>query len=77
MEKSVKKSASRFAPAKVAAAITGAATAIMGGSAFAAGEVTAALTGSIDASDLWSGGAVILGACAVIAMINLGRRLAR
>lgn len=77
MEKSVNKSASRFTPAKVAAAITGAATAVMGGSAFAAGEITAALTGAIDTSDLWSGGSIILGACAVVAMIGLGRRLAR
>ncbi|MGE4339078.1 MAG: hypothetical protein AB7E55_24360 [Pigmentiphaga sp.] len=73
----MKKSVSRFVPVKVAAAITGAATAVMGGSAFAAGELQAALTDSIDKSDLWAGGAIILGACAVIAMINLGRRLAR
>lgn len=73
----MKKSVSRFVPAKVGAAVVGAAGAIMTGSALAAGEITAALTDSIDKADLWTGGAVILGACAVIAMIGLGRRLAR
>lgn len=72
-----KKSVSRFVPAKVAAAVTGAATAIMGGSALAAGEITAALSDGIDKADLLTAGAVILGACAVIAMIGLGRRLAK
>lgn len=72
-----KKFASRFAPAKVGAAIVGAATSVMAGSALAAGEVTTALTDGIDKADLLTAGAVILGACAVVAMIGLGRRLAK
>ncbi|WP_288729957.1 hypothetical protein [uncultured Pseudoxanthomonas sp.] len=56
-----------------AVAVTGLATV----PAFAAGEVEAALTAGIDKGDLMAGGIVILGACAVIAMIALGRRLAK
>jgi hypothetical protein len=70
-------SVSALVPPKAAAAVTGAVSTLAGASAFAAGELTAAVTDSIDKSDLWGAGAVILGACAVIAMINLGRRLAK
>lgn len=65
------------APAKIAAGVTAAAAAVMSGSAFAAGEVAAAMTDGIDKSDLLAGGVIVLGACAVIAMIGLGRRLAK
>ncbi|MEA9578669.1 hypothetical protein VC218_07000 [Xanthomonas nasturtii] len=63
--------------AKAAAAVTAAAASVMAGSAFAAGEVTAAMTDGIDKGDILTAGAVILGACAVVAMIGLGRRLAK
>jgi hypothetical protein len=67
----------KFAPAKIVTGVVAGAAAIMSGSAFAAGEVTAALTDGIDKADLLTAGAVILGACAVVAMIGLGRRLAK
>ncbi|APP80714.1 hypothetical protein [Xanthomonas hortorum] len=63
--------------AKAAAGVTAAAASVMAGSAFAAGEVAAAMTDGIDKSDLLAGGVIVLGACAVIAMIGLGRRLAK
>jgi len=46
------------------------------GSAFA-GPVSEALTDGIDKADLLAGGTIILVACAVVAMIGLGRRLAK
>lgn len=70
-------SVSTLVPPKAAAAVAGAVATVTGASAFAANEISAALTDAIDKSDLWAGGAVILGACAVVAMIGLGRRLAR
>lgn len=56
-----------------AVALTGLATV----PAFAADEIKTALTGSIDSADLWAGGGVILSACAIIAAVGLGRRLAK
>ncbi|XQA60990.1 hypothetical protein ACM9XD_16510 [Xanthomonas sacchari] len=65
-------------PSKIIAGIVAGATAIMSGVAAAAdGTVTTALTAGIDKTDLATGGGIILGACAVVAMVALGRRLAR
>lgn len=65
-----------FAPARVTAAVIGTAMTIVASSAIA-GPVTEALTDGIDKADLLAGGAIILVACAVVAMIGLGRRLAK
>lgn len=54
-----------------------ASTAMMAAPAFAASEISTALTENIDKADLLAGGVIILGACAVIALIGLGRRLAK
>ncbi|WP_058362715.1 hypothetical protein [Xanthomonas translucens] len=68
----------KFAPVKIVTGVVAAAAVVMSGSAFAAGTAVAdALTAGIDKADLLAGGAVILGACAVVAMIGLGRRLAK
>ncbi|MDV0438275.1 hypothetical protein [Xanthomonas sacchari] len=65
-------------PSKIVAGIVAGATAIMSGIAAAAdGTVTTALTAGIDKTDLAAGGAIILGACAVVAMVNMGRKVAR